>query len=170
MYGAILGDMIGAPYEFDMGKKTKEFPLFCTESRYTDDSVMTVAVAEALLDYQFREDEDIKAGLVESMRQWGKKYPNAGYGARFCRWLTARKPEPYGSCGNGSAMRVSSVGWLFDRPSRRPSPRAWPSTRSSPASRQSPSSRCGSRTSRGRRPSCRRSSVSRDDPPPRNRR
>ena len=114
MYGALLGDMIGAPYEFDRGNKTKEFPLFCEDSHFTDDSVMTIAVAEALLDYQYREDEDIKAGLIESMRKWGKKYPNAGYGRKFYHWLHTRHPEPYGSYGNGSAMRVSSAGWLFD--------------------------------------------------------
>ena len=114
MYGALLGDMIGAPYEFDRGDKTKEFPLFCKYSHFTDDSVITIAVAEALLDFRFREDEDIKAGLVESMRKWGKKYPDAGYGRKFYHWLRARHPEPYGSYGNGSAMRVSSVGWLFD--------------------------------------------------------
>ena len=114
MYGALLGDMIGAPYEFDRGDKSKEFPLFCKYSHFTDDSVMTIAVAEALLDFRFREDEDIKAGLVESMRKWGKKYPNAGYGRKFYHWLHARHPEPCGSYGNGSAMRVSSAGWLFD--------------------------------------------------------
>ena len=114
MYGALLGDMIGAPYEFDRGDKTKEFPLFCKYSHFTDDSVMTIAVAEALLDFRFREDEDIKACLVESMRKWGKKYPDAGYGRKFYHWLRARHPEPYGSYGNGSAMRVSSAGWLFD--------------------------------------------------------
>ena len=114
MYGALLGDMIGAPYEFDRGDKTKEFPLFCKYSHFTDDSVMTIAVAEALLDFRFREDADIKAGLVDSMRKWGKKYPDAGYGRKFYHWLHARHPEPYGSYGNGSAMRVSSAGWLFD--------------------------------------------------------
>ena len=114
MYGALLGDMIGAPYEFDRGSKSKDFPLFCEYSHFTDDSVMTIAVAEALLDFQFREDEDIKSGLIESMRKWGKKYPNAGYGRKFYHWLHSRHPEPYGSYGNGSAMRVSSAGWLFD--------------------------------------------------------
>lgn len=114
MYGALLGDMIGAPYEFDMGNKTKEFPLFCSESHYTDDSVMTIAVAEALLDSQFQEDADIRAALVKSMRKWGRKYPHAGYGGRFRDWLRAKNPEPYGSYGNGSAMRVSAAGWLFD--------------------------------------------------------
>ena len=58
MYGALLGDMIGAPYEFDRGDKTKDFPLFCKYSHFTDDSVMTIAVAEALLDFRFREDEE----------------------------------------------------------------------------------------------------------------
>ena len=116
MYGAILGDMIGAPYEFDRGSKTKDFPLFCGRSQFTDDSVMTIAVAEALLDCRFRADDDIRAGLVDSMRKWGRKYPDAGYGGRFLHWLGTKDPKPYGSCGNGSAMRVSSAGWLFDTP------------------------------------------------------
>ena len=114
MYGAILGDIIGAPYEFDRGNKSKEFPLFCEESHFTDDTVMTIAVAEALLDSQFREDEDIRQALIQSMRKWGSKYPHAGYGGRFRHWLRADDPQPYGSYGNGSAMRVSAAGWLFD--------------------------------------------------------
>lgn len=114
MYGALLGDMIGAPYEFDRGDKTKKFPLFCEYSHFTDDSVMTIAVAEALLDNRFQDDETIKGALVDAMRKWGKKYPDAGYGGRFLHWLRAEKPEPYGSYGNGSAMRVSAAGWLFD--------------------------------------------------------
>ena len=114
MYGAILGDMIGAPYEFDRGNKSKDFPLFCKYSQFTDDSVMTVAVAEALLDSRFLDDDRIKDALIQSMRKWGRKYPDAGYGAKFHRWLRAEKPAPYGSYGNGSAMRVSAAGWLFD--------------------------------------------------------
>lgn len=114
MYGAILGDMIGAPYEFDMGNKSKEFPLFGADSHFTDDSVMTIAVAEALLDHPFQDDSTIRASLVDSMQKWGKRYPAAGYGIRFCRWLGAAHPEPYGSYGNGSAMRVSAAGWLYD--------------------------------------------------------
>ena len=113
MYGAILGDMVGAPYEFDRGNKTKDFPLFCKYSQFTDDSVMTIAVAEALLDSRFLEDEDFKAALIQSMRKWGRKYPNAGYGRKFYRWLRTKNPEPYGSYGNGSAMRVSPVGHWF---------------------------------------------------------
>ena len=114
MYGALLGDMIGAPYEFDRGNKSKEFPLFCENSRFTDDSVMTIAVAEALLDGRFLDDDSIRAALIKSMRKWGKKYPDAGYGRKFLCWLREKDPKPYGSCGNGSAMRVSAAGWLFD--------------------------------------------------------
>ena len=114
MYGALLGDMIGAPYEFDRGDKTKDFPLFSEYSQFTDDSVMTIAVAEALLDSQFMDDDGVRAAMIRCMRNWGKKYPNAGYGLRFIDWLHAEKPAPYGSYGNGSAMRVSAAGWLFD--------------------------------------------------------
>ena len=114
MIGAILGDMIGAPYEFDMGNKTKDFPLFSRRSEFTDDSVMTIAVAEALMDTMGKKDDEIRAALTASMQKWGSIYPYAGYGGMFSRWLRSSHPEPYGSFGNGSAMRVSSAGWLFD--------------------------------------------------------
>ena len=79
MLGAILGDIIGSPYEFDMGDKTKDFPLFSERSGFTDDSVMTVAVAEALLDCANIADENaVKENLVASMRRWGREYPDAG--------------------------------------------------------------------------------------------
>ncbi|MBP5255353.1 MAG: ADP-ribosylglycohydrolase family protein [Lachnospiraceae bacterium] len=114
MYGAILGDMIGAPYEFDRGKKTKDFELFGPGVEFTDDSVMTVAVADALLSVpEDADDETVKAALVQSMQAWGRRYPDAGYGLRFLRWLRLEKPHPYGSWGNGSAMRVSAAGWLY---------------------------------------------------------
>lgn len=113
MYGAILGDMIGAPFEFDRGGKTKDFPLFCEDSQFTDDTVITIAVAEALMDTLGQDDDTIRSALVQSMQKWGQKYPHAGYGLRFVRWLHADDPQPYNSFGNGSAMRVSSVGWLF---------------------------------------------------------
>ena len=87
MIGAILGDMIGAPYEFDRSPKTKEFPLFSKYSQFTDDSVMTVAVAEALLDTLGGTEDEIRSALVSSMRKWGKRYPEAGYGCRFYNWL-----------------------------------------------------------------------------------
>lgn len=114
MLGAIMGDMIGAPYEFDRGDKTKEFPLFSRGSHFTDDTVMTVAVAEALMDSKGKTDQEILTALVETMQRWGRKYPHAGYGSMFIRWLRMPNPKPYGSFGNGSAMRVSSAGWLFD--------------------------------------------------------
>ena len=112
MYGAILGDIIGSPYEFDRGKKTKDFPLFSRDSCFTDDTVMTIAVADALLESAGQPDDSIHNALVRSMRKWGKKYPYAGYGRKFLQWLQSANPAPYGSYGNGSAMRVSSVGWL----------------------------------------------------------
>ena len=114
MIGAILGDMIGAPYEFDRSPKTKDFPMFSDQSRFTDDTVMTIAVAEALLDNRGASDDDLKAAIVQSMQKWGHRYPRAGYGGRFSGWLRAKNPQPYGSYGNGSAMRVSAAGWLYD--------------------------------------------------------
>jgi len=114
MYGAILGDMIGAPFEFDRGDKTKDFELFIEETGFTDDSVMTIAVAEAMLKIKANMEGDLKEILVSYLQKWGRKYPYAGYGAMFINWIFADNPKPYGSFGNGSAMRVSSVGWLFD--------------------------------------------------------
>ena len=100
MFGAILGDIIGSPYEFDMGDKTKNFPLFSEESCFTDDTVMTIAVAEAFMDVP-DEEEVIRWRLVQSMQKWGHRYPRAGYGARFGFWLVSRDPQPYNSWGNG---------------------------------------------------------------------
>ena len=115
MYGAILGDIIGSPFEFDRGDKTKDFKLFSRRSHYTDDSVMTLAVCEALLKVgQDATVKEIEDAVISSMQSWGRKYPHAGYGGYFRRWLTACHPEPYNSFGNGSAMRVSAVGWLYD--------------------------------------------------------
>lgn len=113
MFGAILGDIIGSPYEFDIGDKTKDFPLFNETSQFTDDSIMTVAVAEALCNSDLSGSEDeIKNALIKSMKKWGKKYPDAGYGTRFSMWLHLDNTEAYNSYGNGSAMRVSAAGWL----------------------------------------------------------
>ena len=118
MYGAILGDIIGSPYEFDRGSKTKDFPFFDRGASYTDDSVMTIAVADALMQALVNgviEDEAAtKDLLIDSMHKWGHRYPYAGYGFRFFHWLRDGNREPYGSYGNGSAMRVSSAGWLFE--------------------------------------------------------
>ena len=115
MYGAILGDIIGSPFEFDRGDKTKDFKLFSRRSHFTDDSVMTLAVCEALLKVgQDATVKEIEDAVITSMQSWGRRYPHAGYGGYFRRWLTACHPEPYNSFGNGSAMRVSAAGWLYD--------------------------------------------------------
>lgn len=117
MRGAILGDMIGAPYE---GKeyKTKDFELFGPKSRFTDDTVMTIAVAQALMYSRDKgvEDEEaaVKKNIANSMRYWGGRHPHAGYGGKFKEWLKNSEMQAYNSFGNGSAMRVSSVGWLYD--------------------------------------------------------
>lgn len=116
MIGAILGDIVGSPYEFDRGRKIKDFgPLFIGRSVFTDDTVMTIAVAEGLM--SAGKDADlsvIRKAVIKSMKAWGKKYPDAGYGAKFINWVLTDDPEPYGSWGNGSAMRVSAAGWLYD--------------------------------------------------------
>ena len=115
MYGAILGDIIGSPFEFDQGNKSKEFPLFSKNATFTDDSVMTIAVGYAFLDAQPNADiEWIRRRLISSMKQYGRMFPYAGYGGMFRRWLKCDDPQPYGSFGNGSAMRVSSVAWLYN--------------------------------------------------------
>ncbi len=104
MLGAIAGDIIGSVYEHDP-IKTREFPLFSAGCRFTDDSVLTIAVARAILD---------GSGYLQNVQELGCQYPNAGYGGTFIQWLFSDHPEPYNSWGNGSAMRVSPVGWAFD--------------------------------------------------------
>ena len=115
MIGAILGDIIGSPYEFDQGNKSKDFPLFSERSTFTDETVMTLAVAQGFLDAgKNADDETVRQSIIRSMRELGRRYPNAGYGGQFRWWLRSHDPQPYNSWGNGSAMRVSSAGWLFD--------------------------------------------------------
>ncbi len=104
MIGAIAGDIIGSVYEFGR-TKSKDFPLFTPGSAFTDDSVLTVAVAQAILT-----DGDYKRAVLD----FGRRYPNAGYGGFFSDWLRSPDPQPYNSWGNGSAMRVSPVGFAFD--------------------------------------------------------
>ena len=101
MLGAIAGDIIGSVYE-RQPIKTKDFLLLSEGSTFTDDTVLTVAIAEALLN-----DRD----YAKSLRTWGRKYPTAGYGKSFITWLAVDDHPPYGSWGNGSAMRVSPIGW-----------------------------------------------------------
>lgn len=114
MTGAIFGDIVGSTYEFD-NVKTTEFPLFTTVSSVTDDSVMTLALAEALMKSDIRANtETFKKTFVECMHDYGDRYPTAGYGGNFAMWLTYHDTEPYGSYGNGSAMRVSPIAWYAE--------------------------------------------------------
>jgi ADP-ribosylglycohydrolase len=99
--GAIAGDIIGSVYEFD-NIKIVNFDLFCEESYFTDDSVLTLATMDAMLNQK---------NYTENYQLFGRKYPNAGYGGNFYDWIFAKHPKPYNSWGNGSAMRVSPVGW-----------------------------------------------------------
>lgn len=130
MLGAITGDVIGSHYEFD-NTKDYEFPLFCKDSNYTDDSIMTLAVAHWLMN-----DKELSyQGLEDAMLLFGQQFkcPKGGYGGGFWTWLfspevlydyddkygkapyeSATGRHPYGSYGNGSAMRVSAIGWFFD--------------------------------------------------------
>lgn len=105
MYGAIIGDVVGSRYELD-GIKSKDFVLLNSENEYTDDTVMTVAVANALVRH-IEGAEDFKPALIEEMQTLCKKYPKAGYGESFKKWLNGTDPKPYYSFANGSAMRVS---------------------------------------------------------------
>ena len=105
MLGSIIGDIIGSIYEFHNVKRT-DFNLFSKDSRFTDDSTMTIAVAKWLVE----DSEHSKHTLVETMQKLGRSHPDRGYGGNFRRWLFSRNPLPYNSWGNGSAMRVSPVG------------------------------------------------------------
>ncbi len=110
MYGAIIGDMVGSIYEGD-SIRTKDFPFFQKHCHFTDDTVMTVAVHRALDTFDRTHDlEAFKEALVCEMRTLGRAYPRAGYGKKFIWWLFGDNPAPYGSFGNGSAMRVSPIG------------------------------------------------------------
>ena len=102
MIGAIIGDIVGSRFEFHNHRST-EFELFHPDCKFTDDTVMTVAVADAILKGR---------PFGEVMHEYGRKYPRCGYGGRFFRWLLSNNPEPYDSFGNGSAMRVSPCAFL----------------------------------------------------------
>lgn len=100
-----MGDIVGSVYEFHNVKYT-DFELFTPWTNFTDDSVMTLAVAKWLMEDESRSMQ----GLAYYMQELGKKYPNAGYGGNFSAWLYQEHPQPYNSWGNGSGMRVSPVG------------------------------------------------------------
>ena len=107
MIGAIIGDIVGSVYEWN-NIKTKEFPFFQDKCFFTDDTVMTVAVAEGLMNGGEKDD------FIDAMKKYGRMYPGAGYGGRFGSWLFSENREPYHSWGNGSAMRTAAVGWWCD--------------------------------------------------------
>jgi ADP-ribosylglycohydrolase len=104
LIGAIAGDIIGSVYEF-ANKKTTEFDLFTRRSTFTDDTVLTVAVADCIISGK---------EYGATIREYGRKCPDIGYGGMFRQWLFSDNPQPYNSYGNGSAMRVSPVGFAFD--------------------------------------------------------
>lgn len=107
MLGAIVGDIVGSVYEWD-NIKTKDFPLFREDCFFTDDTVMTCAVAEAIMNGGQKDD------FIDAMKKYGRMYPDAGYGARFDTWIHSNDRAPYNSFGNGSAMRVSPCAWVMD--------------------------------------------------------
>ena len=104
MIGAIAGDVIGSVFDHDP-IKTTSFPLFSESSRFTDDTVLSVAIADAILN---------QIDYGNALKKYGRKYPAAGYGMSFLRWTQSSVTKPYNSWGNGSAMRVSPVGFAFD--------------------------------------------------------
>lgn len=103
MIGAIAGDIIGSPYEFKPHKSV-DFPLFGPDCRFTDDTVLTVALAEAIIG---------EKDYCQLLKQYYRRYPNAGYGGTFVKWGASSYSEPYNSFGNGSAMRTSPVGFYY---------------------------------------------------------
>ncbi|MBQ1826772.1 MAG: ADP-ribosylglycohydrolase family protein [Erysipelotrichaceae bacterium] len=113
MLGAIFGDIVGSAYEFN-NTHNYNFKLLSEYSDFTDDSVMTIAVARGLMDSLGKSDEEIRNALIDSMKEFGKRHPYAGYGGMFFRWVLGEDRKPYNSFGNGSAMRVSAAGWLYD--------------------------------------------------------
>lgn len=109
MIGAIIGDIVGSRFEFD-NYRAKDFEFLTHKCFFTDDSVMSLAVCEALMhckpDYS-----DLNNETIESMRRIGRSYPHCGYGGSFHRWMYSNNPQPYNSYGNGAAMRVSGCGY-----------------------------------------------------------
>ncbi|MBQ8218248.1 MAG: ADP-ribosylglycohydrolase family protein [Bacilli bacterium] len=116
LYGAVIGDIVGSRFERGYNPKKKNFELFHYSNRYTDDTVMTIAIYEATKEIVNSKCDDYTASClyVDYLRKWGRLYPNAGYGSSFVGWLFSKDPKPYNSWGNGSAMRVSAIGYLFN--------------------------------------------------------
>ena len=113
MLGAIIGDVVGSPYEFT-SDKSKDFPLFIPSCRPTDDSVMTIAVGLACVEANTDDEYEFKRVLCEKIREVGLMYPDAGYGKRFYQWMIMNETKPYGADTNGAAMKVSPVAYASD--------------------------------------------------------
>ena len=104
MIGAIVGDIIGSPYEFN-NIHTKDFPLFSHASRATDDTILTIALADCIMNQK---------DWIDTLHEYHERYSNCGFGGMFNNWCNEKQRKPYYSCGNGSAMRVSPISWLYD--------------------------------------------------------
>lgn len=104
MLGAIVGDIVGSIYEFN-NHRSKDFPLFGVDCKFTDDTVLTIAVADCLMN---------NGNYTEYIKNYARKYTGRGYGGRFRQWISSESMEPYNSWGNGSAMRVSAVGFAYN--------------------------------------------------------
>lgn len=113
MLGAIVGDIVGSRFEFN-NTDLYDFELFTQESSYTDDTICTIAIADAINRRNTRKDGD--PCYAANLLRWCRKYPNpmGGYGGSFARWIHSEQPQPYNSFGNGSAMRVAPVAWAFN--------------------------------------------------------
>lgn len=111
MLGAIVGDIVGSRFEWH-NIKSKDFKLFTCDDFATDDSIMTLAIAKALLDYKRGNYEKLRQDTISAMLEVGRPYKDCGYGLGFYEWLYGDKQKPYNSCGNGSAMRVSAVSYV----------------------------------------------------------
>ncbi|MDR2092202.1 MAG: ADP-ribosylglycohydrolase family protein [Azoarcus sp.] len=106
MLGAIIGDIVGSRFEFN-NHRSKTFDLFTRSCHVTDDSIMTLALARAIMNAGTQDDERLAAAAVAAMQEIGRKYPLCGFGMRFAQWVESAHPAPYNSYGNGAAMRVS---------------------------------------------------------------
>ncbi len=109
MIGAIIGDIVGSRFEFN-NYLGKDFMFLTPRCCFTDDTVMTCAVAQGLMDSK-PDYSDLSEKTIAAMQRIGRQFPNCGYGARFINWMFSPDPQPYNSCGNGSAMRISPVGF-----------------------------------------------------------
>lgn len=110
MIGAVIGDIVGSRFEFN-NLRSKKFKFLHEDCFFTDDTVMTYAIAQAVMDTKGNYD-NLSELAIKSMKEIGKEYPDCGYGLKFIKWINSKKPKPYNSMGNGAAMRVSSVAWV----------------------------------------------------------